>query len=309
MNRIPFSNLKPRAASASLAVRLAYGALVILKQKGGEISSDVLFKELEQTIELDDWAKSVYEKTGYIRWKSILHFYSIDLIKAGYLIKKKGVWIITQEGEKALEMSPDALFDKARELYKIWKNSNPRNTKENNSSGEDGEEDLIKSQTIAIDEVADKAKQSLKEYLDAKNGHEFQDVVAALLRGMGYYTPFIAPPGKDGGIDILAYQDPLGTKTPRIKVQVKHRDGSVGSREVQQLLGTLHKDGDVGLFVSTGGFSPDARSIVRNANTHIELIDYNRFLELWQEFYPKMSDTDKAYLPLYPIYFLAPEEV
>ena len=26
-----------------------------------------------------------------------------------------------------------------------------------------------------------------------------------------YYTPFIAPKGKDGGVDIIAYRDPLGT--------------------------------------------------------------------------------------------------
>ncbi len=35
-------------------------------------------------------------------------------------------------------------------------------------------------------------------------------MVAALLRAMGYYTPFISPRGKDGGVDILAYQDPIG---------------------------------------------------------------------------------------------------
>lgn len=31
-----------------------------------------------------------------------------------------------------------------------------------------------------------------------------------LPRAMDYYTPFIAPKGKDGGIDIIAYLDPLG---------------------------------------------------------------------------------------------------
>ena len=40
-----------------------------------------------------------------------------------------------------------------------------------------------------------------------KNPYEFQDLVAALLRAMGYYTPFIAPKGKDGGVDIIAYRD------------------------------------------------------------------------------------------------------
>jgi restriction system protein len=309
MNKIVFGNLKSRAASASLGVKLMYATLKILKEKGGELGSDVLVSELEQVVDLNDWAKHRHEKSGYIRWVSILHFHSICLLKAGYIIKKKGVWLLTPEGKKATQYTPDVLFEKSEELYKAWSSSNPRKVLENNTSEDKFEEDIVQSQTVMIDEVEGRAKQSLKEYLDGKNGHEFQDVVAALLRGMGYFTPFIAPPGKDGGIDILAYQDPLGTKTPRIKVQVKHRNGSVGSREVQQLLGTLHKDGDVGLFVSTGGFSPDAKSIVRNANTHVELIDYNRFLELWQNFYPKMSDTDKAFLPLYPVYFLAPEEV
>ncbi len=36
---------------------------------------------------------------------------------------------------------------------------------------------------------------------------------------MGYHTPFISPKGKDGGIDIIAYQDALGINKPRIKVQ------------------------------------------------------------------------------------------
>ena len=42
-------------------------------------------------VQLDDWAKERYEKTGYVRWESVLHFYSIDCVKAGYLVKKKGV--------------------------------------------------------------------------------------------------------------------------------------------------------------------------------------------------------------------------
>jgi restriction system protein len=39
---------------------------------------------------------------------------------------------------------------------------------------------------------------------------------------------------------------------------------------------------------------------------HVELIDLDRFIALWQEFYPKLTDEDKAALPLVPIYFYAP---
>ena len=34
----------------------------------------------------------------------------------------------------------------------------------------------------------------------------------------GYYTPFVAPKGKDGGIDLIAYQDPLGAR-------LRHKSG------------------------------------------------------------------------------------
>jgi len=30
-----------------------------------------------------------------------------------------------------------------------------------------------------------------------------------------------------------------------------------------------------------------------------------RFIELWQEYYTKMDDEDKALMPLAPVYFLA----
>jgi restriction system protein len=150
----------------------------------------------------------------------------------------------------------------------------------------------------------EKALEGMSNFIIAKNPYEFQDLVAALLRGMGYYTPFIAPKGKDGGVDIIAYKDPLGTTIPRIQVQIKHRDIPTSVKEIRELMGLLQKDGDVGIFVSTGGFSSDARNTARTASVHIELIDKNRFIDLWQNFYNKLSDEDKNLFPLKPIYFL-----
>jgi restriction system protein len=150
------------------------------------------------------------------------------------------------------------------------------------------------------------AIEGLKKQINLKNPYEFQELVAALLRGMGYYTPFVAPQGKDGGIDVIAYRDPLGTVSPRIKIQIKHRDAAASVQQVRQLMGLLQKDGDVGMFVSSGGFTPDAKTTARGSHVHVELIDLDRFISLWQEFYPKLTDEDKALLPLVPIYFYAP---
>ena len=76
--------------------------------------------------------------------------------------------------------------------------------------------------------------------------YEFQDFVAALLRGMGYFTPFISPKGKDGGVDVIAYKDPIGSVGARIKVQVKHRANSkVTSKEVRELSSLLNKQNEL----------------------------------------------------------------
>ena len=134
-------------------------------------------------------------------------------------------------------------------------------------------------------------------------------MVAALLRAMDYHTPFVAPKGKDGGIDIIAYLDPLGAKTPRIKVQVKHKpDTAIGAAEVRALSGVL-KAGDIALFVTSGTYSADARNAASGNDKFIRLIDGNDFIEMWQEYYDKMTDEDKNMLPLKRIAFLGNNEV
>jgi restriction system protein len=122
---------------------------------------------------------------------------------------------------------------------------------------------------------------------------------------MGYFTPFVAPKGKDGGVDITAYRDPLGTEAPRMKVQVKHRETATPVQDIRQIMGLLQKD-DVGIFFSSGGFTSEARSSVRNSHVHVELIDMERFIDLWGQFYDKLPDEDKRLLPLKRLYFIAP---
>jgi restriction system protein len=271
--------------SRELAAAVIYAAFQILKEKGGQAPGREVIAEIEKRIDLNDWAKETYEKSGYIRWQSILHFFSIDCIKAGYLVKKKGVWYLTPEGDNALKLGQVGLLKAAQTAYLKWKNENrPPEAVEDQDVSDEGQQ----GQEATIHEIEQLAIEGLKKQINFKNPYEFQELVAALLRGMGYYTPFVAPQGKDGGIDVIAYRDPLGTISPRVKVQIKHRESSAAVQEVRQLMGLLQKDGDVGMFVSSGGFTPDAKSTARGSHVHVELIDFDRFISLWQEFYPKL---------------------
>jgi restriction system protein len=286
-----------------------FATLNILKEKGGEATGQYLFEKIERTIELDDWARAIYEKTGHTRWKSVLHFHSIDLLKAGFLIRKKGVWYLTPEGEAAIRLGELGLYYKSIKAYQNWREANPKKTsnKEDSTNIESEKEPSNEQQQEAtLQQMEELANDGLKQKIDSLNPYEFQELVGALLRAMGYYTPFIAPKGKDGGVDIIAYQDPLGVKAPRIKVQIKHRQSTASVDEIRQLMGLLQRNGDVGIFVSSGGFTSETKSTARTSHIHIELIDQDRLITLWQEFYPKLDDEDKNKLRLKPILFYEP---
>jgi len=298
--------MKQKSKSYITSAKTMYAALSILSKNGGTMSVRALMIEVEKSIELTDWEKEILESTGNIRWQSCMHFSSVDYVKAGFLIKKKGSWTVTHEGEEALKLGMEKLRDKANELYAAWRDN--KEGKQETPKGTEDETDPVKESIIELENLEERAINGIREYLRSKTPYEFQELVAALLRAMGYYTPFIAPKGKDGGIDIIAYVDPLGAQTPRIKVQVKHRpDAVIGAPDIRALLGIL-RQGDIALFVTSGTFSPDAKSTATSSREFIRLIDGDEFIDMWQNYYDKMSDEDKNMLPLKRISFLGNNE-
>ena len=298
--------------SAQCKAKTQYAALEILRDNGGDLPSREVLEEVEKRVELTPWELERYETTGYVRWTSLLHFTSVQAVKAGFLVKKKGVWYLTEEGEEALSLGREGLQAAQSAGYQKWKREQPAGESAGNDPDEatsGANEESADEGLLTLEHIEETARASLRKHALAKNPYEFQDLVAALLRGMGYYTPFVAPRGKDGGIDIVAYRDPLGTQAPRMKVQVKHRGNTKASvKEVRELMGILQKGGDIGIFVSTAGFTPDAKVSARESSVHVELIDLARLLTLWEEFYERLDDTDKAELPLQTVYILQPDE-
>ena len=68
------------------------------------------------------------------------------------------------------------------------------------------------------------------------------------------------------------------------------------------------KAGDIALFVTSGTYSTDARNAATGSDKFIRLIDGDEFIEMWQEYYDKMTDEDKNLLPLKNIAFLGSNE-
>lgn len=303
------TELETLAPSKQVAAKTMHAAFKILKAAGGELPGREVIDKIRETVKFTEWEKEIYEKTGYVRWESILHFYSIDCVKAGYLRKNKRIWYLTNEGEKAIALGPMKLLETVSNAYRQWVAENKTNGLKPESEPTDLEENKTQTQKANLDLLEEQALTGLKDFISNKNPYEFQDLVAALLRAMKYHTPFISPKGRDGGLDIVAYRDPLGATTPRIKVQVKHRpDYAIRVEDIRSLTGLLNKEGDVGLFVTSGKYTSEAERFARDSHIHVKLIDFDSLIALWQEYYPLLTDEEKNLLPLHRIYFLGSNE-
>lgn len=161
--------------------------------------------------------------------------------------------------------------------------------------------DLQKDEIDLLKDVQQRSLEFIKDRLSKLGWDQMQELVAGLLRAMGYKTQ-ISPAGPDRGKDIVASPDGFGFEPPRIVVEVKHRKGQMGSNEVRSFLGGRHKD-DKGLYVSTGGFTKEAQYEADRSNIPITLMDMEALAKAVSEYYDRMDADAKALLPLIRIYW------
>jgi restriction system protein len=252
-------------------------------------------------------------RSGHLRYAKRLHFSTVNLARAGWLAKSdRTKWIVTEEGKRAFAKytDPEAFYREAinRRMSTQWGSQQSPSLDQEPDSLLEGDEEEQHEAQITFDQADEQAWDEIEKHLRSMPPYDFQELVAALLRGMGYHVNWIAPPGKDGGVDIIAWTDPLGTRSPRLKVQVKrYKEGARNSVEELRSFLALLGDDDVGLFVTTGVFTKDALNLARSQEKRkVTLIDLEKFFDLWVVHYAKLDDSARRRFPLQPIYFLAP---
>jgi restriction system protein len=268
-------------------------------------ASDAL-AEAEKLLVLTPYEQGEYSSGGR-RFEKIARFSTLGPVKAGWLIKQKGRWTLSEEGRAAFitYQEPEEFCRAGDSRYREWRKAQP-DSSEDIAAGADDDTSGPEGTTAAIrlEEAEESAWTEVEQFIRSMPPYDFQELVGALLRALGYFVVWTAPPGKDGGVDLIAAPDPLGTRLPRIKVQVKRQLNTVSVDGLRSFMATLGSD-DVGLFVATGGFTKDAKEEARlQATRRVTLIDLERLFDLWVEHYPKMPDADRNRLPLKPVYFL-----
>ncbi|MES2834723.1 MAG: restriction endonuclease [Pseudomonadota bacterium] len=281
---------------------------ILLSAPEGMKGSKAL-SELAASVNMTPYEAGFYDSGGQ-RFEKIVRFATVDCTKAGWLHKAKGTWVITEAGKAAYEkiLDPEEFYRTAVKLYHQWKAQassspeSPASPVDDNALG--AVDDESQSVSVSFEQAEEQAWTEIESHLLVMDPFDFQDLVADLLRAMGYHVTWRSPPGKDGGVDIIAFTDPLGTQSPRMKVQVKRWKDKVNSDGLKAFVALISTH-DVGIFVTLGGFTKDAQDYARQQESRrITLIDAEMLVDLWVEHYAKLSDTARQRMPLAPVHFL-----
>ncbi len=156
---------------------------------------------------------------------------------------------------------------------------------------------------LLLEDLESRSIEFIKDRIVGLDWKEMQSLIAGVLRAMGYKAR-ISGHGPDRGVDIMASRDGFGFENPRIVVEVKHRAGQVGAPEIRSFVGGRHVD-DKCLYVSTGGFSKEARYEADRANVLVTLLDLDELAKTLVENYESLDGEMRRLVPLRRIYWPA----
>lgn len=272
---------------------LLRGVFKILMESPNGLAAKEVLTRLPLVVPPSPFEDSEYpERPSVRRYEKIVRFATIAPVKAGWMVKDRGEWSLTPTGVAAFQRhtEPEQFAREASKRYRQWEQEQP--------ISEEPEIEESPEPSAILEEAEEAAWLEIVQFLTEMNPYDLQNLVAGLLRGMGYHVMWVAPPGPDRGIDIIAYEDPLGVKGPTIKVQVKRRQDRTSVEGLRAFMAQLG-GADIGLFVCTGGFTKDAEDEARSQQLRrVTLVDARRLVELLVEFNERIPDTSRRLLPL-----------
>ena len=260
------------------------------KERAGLPVGDILMY-IPEAIPLTEYEISNFPSTRTPRYERAIRLATTPYVKAGWIEKNRGRWLLTDEGKQACKSFPtvEEFYQEAGRLYNDWRQSRS----------------LL---ALITEEAEEKAWEQIRSYLQEMRPYEFQGLVGDLLKAMGYHLAWVAPPEKERGlVNFVIYVDSLGLSIPRIKVHILHSGQPVLLEGLKAFMSVLGPE-DAGIFISSGGFTNNVMEEAQvQGSSRISLVDLETFFDLWVEYYDKLTDTGRQRFPLKPIHFLSLE--
>ena len=133
----------------------------ILKASPEGLPARVALERLANAVQLTEYEKGMYNSGSRRSRDKIVRFATVDCVKAGWLIKNKGTWTLTDAGLEAHKMltDPETFYKEAVRLYHVWKKSQPGTA-----------DDTDELSTDVLADAADKSRASPSSKQKSKPG-------------------------------------------------------------------------------------------------------------------------------------------
>lgn len=225
-----------------------------------------------------------------------LHWARVYLAKAGLLtMVKRGVFEVSEDGARVLADAPpkiDMRFLERFEAYRVWRQADEAADDARGHVSETAVQPSVDLETpeeriaAAQKEINDSLASDILDRLLNGSPTFFESAVVKLLTAMGYGRgrdragQRIGRSG-DGGIDGVINEDALGLDAVYVQAKRYATDNTVGRPAIQQFVGSLTGEGaGKGVFVTTSGFSAEAKRYVDKIDKRIVLIDGQKLARL-----------------------------
>ena len=153
----------------------------------------------------------------------------------------------------------------------------------------------------SISEITSQGRELIKDCVANLEWKDMEDLAAGVLRAMGYKTR-MTESGSDGGRDIIASPDGLGFENPRIVAEIKHRKAPASAEMIRSFVGGLSQT-DRGLYISTAGYTKDARYEADRSSVPVARLDIDSFVDLLLEHYSNSDSRVRSLVQLTQIWW------
>lgn len=183
----------------------------------------------------------------------------------------RGIWSITEDGQKMSDLDPDEVKRVARLNSKKRKQA-----KELNSSDLD--------QDNGDEQDVEDWKNDLLEVLQTMPPDRFERLCQRMLRESGFTKVQVTGKAGDGGIDGVGTVRLGGLLSFPIIFQCKRYKGSVGPQYIRDFRGAMVGRADRGLIMTTGTFTRDSKlEATRDGAPPIDLVDGDLLVDKLKE--------------------------
>lgn len=150
------------------------------------------------------------------------------------------------------------------------------------------ESTAVDPESISIEDVPQEAKnwrQRVYDILTSMNPYAFEHLTQRVLRECGFTDVVVTKSSGDGGIDGFGKLKINGVISFNIAFQCKRYQGVVGSPVIRDFRGSLTKNIEKGVLITTGTFSKAAQEEAKNpGKQQIDLIDGENFIDMLADY-------------------------